>query len=68
MAPLIDVPPGVEVVSRRCRKTGRQFLFLLNWSTEPRTIPLPRAMEDRISGRRHSGTIELASLDAAILA
>jgi beta-galactosidase len=65
--PLLDVPMGVDVVSRRCTKTNREFLFVMNWTTEPRTIRLPRAMEDKISDRRLSQSFELASLDAVIL-
>jgi beta-galactosidase GanA len=67
IAPLLDVPAGVDVVSRRCGKTKREILFVMNWATEPRKIQLPGAMEDKASGRRYSESFELASLDAAIL-
>ena len=66
IAPLLDVPPGIEVVSRRSVKTKAEYLFLMNWSSEPRRVSLPRPYLDR-ANRQVTNSFELASLDAAIL-
>lgn len=62
--PLCPAPREVDVVSRTAN--GRSFLFLLNNSTTPAQIALPRPCTELISGRPVTGAFEVGPLDIAI--
>lgn len=67
LAPLIDVPDGVEVTSREDGNTT--YYFLLNLTAEGRSrIPLPKSMDEIVSNRTNISQVSLEPLGVAVLA
>ncbi|MBN1401695.1 MAG: beta-galactosidase trimerization domain-containing protein, partial [Anaerolineae bacterium] len=63
--PPLEAPQGVEVCQRT--KEGMTFTFVLNHDTEKRTVALPGAMRDLLTGTGIDGTIDLEPNDVLIL-
>ena len=63
-APL-QAPPSVEVLQRA--GDGRTYTFVLNHGTTGATVELPGAMWDLIGGKVHTGSLDVAARDVAIL-
>lgn len=61
-----EVPAGVEVCPRYSEKHGAVFV-LINFSKQPQTIQLPRAMNDVLGGGDKK-SVELAVYGVAVLA
>jgi len=65
LAPVLDVPAGVEVMERW--QGEQQLLFVLNHTNVSQTIELAKSYTDLISDQRKEGAIELAPHDVLIL-
>jgi beta-galactosidase len=63
--PILDVPVGVEVVSRVAG--DRKFVFLLNLTRESQVVPLPAACKELIEGQKVRGKLQLPPYEVAIL-
>lgn len=60
------IPSGVSVTRRE--KDGNEFIFVLNFRETPVRVKMGRySGEDALSGKRVSGTLELAAYGAAVL-
>ncbi len=68
IAPLLpgNLPEALEVTERR-GPAGERLLFLLNWSDEPLTIPLPQPMNDLWSGQEGVTNATLPGKNVCIL-
>lgn len=62
--PLLKVPEGVEVVSRK-NSTG-EFLFVMNLTDTEKTVYLPKAMTEIISNKQRFGTMIFPAFEVAI--
>ncbi|HEY4358570.1 MAG TPA: beta-galactosidase [Acidobacteriaceae bacterium] len=63
--PLLDVPKGVDVVSRT--NSSSEYLFLLNNTTQSLEVPLPAGMRSLLPVGGNARKIRLDALDVAIL-
>ena len=63
-AVLPNIPEGVDVAVRSGE--GKQILILTNYNSELRTITLPNAMEDVLTGTK-SSTVTLPQYGVAVL-
>jgi beta-galactosidase len=66
IVPLLDVPPGVDVVSRTTDEGD--ILFVMNLTPVPQRIPLAHKYRDALSGSSVQRTLELAGFDVRVLA
>ncbi len=62
---LPDVPDGVEVCRRVAR--GREVLVVINHTTAPQTIALPRPMREVLQGTAPLTSVTLAPSDVSVL-
>ncbi len=65
VAPLPETPEGVEVAARD--QDGLRYLFLLNHTAEPKTVPLPEPGRDLLAGATIRNSLSLAPHGVAIL-
>ncbi|HKB90956.1 MAG TPA: DUF4434 domain-containing protein, partial [Opitutaceae bacterium] len=63
--PLLNVPEGVEVVSRKGNQ--HEYLFLLNLTGDTQSIDLPKSYDEMISRKQISGNLTLPPFDVAVL-
>ena len=61
----LQAPPGVEVTLRQAG--GKQWMFLLNHSSEPRSVTLPDGSKDAVSGVSQMRSIDLKGYEARVL-
>jgi beta-galactosidase len=60
--------PGLEITMRESAQNGRkQWLFVLNHTSEPKTVDLPAEFSDALSGAPRSGKVVLKPYDVAVL-
>lgn len=62
--PLLDVPEGVEVVSRI--KDDLEYLFVLNLTEEMKVIALPERMKELVTEKEYPNSLGLPGLDIRI--
>lgn len=65
-AGLITAPEGVELALRR--KDGKDYLFVLNFQSQPQTITLRRPMTCLYDGSTADGSVELPAFGTAVYA
>jgi hypothetical protein len=65
LAPILAAPHGVCVTSRR--KEGREYVFLLNLTEQPKTVRLPAPAQELAEQRRVQGKFTLGPLGVAVL-
>ena len=61
----LEAPAGVEVTLRRTG--GKRWMFLLNHSSETKSLALPGRFTDVVSGEARTGKVELKGYDARVL-
>lgn len=66
IAPALVAPAGVEVTQRI--KEGQAYTFVLNHAAEPKSLVLPAACRDLLTGRSLAGEVVIAARDVWILA
>jgi beta-galactosidase len=65
IAPLLETPEGVAVKARLVK--GQPLLFIMNYTTEPQTITLPRPMHDVLLNRPVEMNVVLPPRDVVAL-
>lgn len=66
LAPLLEVPRGVEVTTRETPDTT--YYFLLNYTEDRRDIRLPQPLDELVSQKPRVTEVSLAPLGVAVLA
>jgi len=65
IAPLLKVPQGIEVVSRK--NSNGTFIYLLNLTADYKEIKLPKPMFELLSNKNKEGSFTLPPFDVVIL-
>jgi beta-galactosidase len=63
--PILQVPKGVEVVSRKGE--NREWIFLLNLTSQKQQIALPFAGVELLSGQSVSSSLKLEGFEVAVI-
>ena len=62
--PILEVPDGVDVMSRK--KDNMEYIFVINYTNLPQIVNLPTEMKEHISNKLLKGKIVLEPLDTKI--
>ena len=65
IAPLLNVPDGVEVVTRT--KGGVDYYFVMNFESKEKVVDLPRPMFELISNEAGVRSVKLSAFEVAVL-
>lgn len=64
MKPILDVPPGMEVVSRK--KGNKEYIFVLNYTRLQQIVKLPVLLNELLTNTSVSGNFAIAPLGVAV--
>ncbi|MBZ5671196.1 MAG: beta-galactosidase trimerization domain-containing protein [Acidobacteriia bacterium] len=59
------LPQGVEVAARQ--KAGTKILFVLNYTSNPQTVPLDQAYHNALTGRTEPMDVQVLPYDVKVL-
>jgi beta-galactosidase len=59
------LPQGVEVAARQ--KAGTKILFVLNYTSNPQTVPLDQAYHNALTGKREPMDVQVLPYDVKVL-
>ncbi|HEX2950769.1 MAG TPA: beta-galactosidase [Armatimonadota bacterium] len=62
--PLLAVPRGMEIVTRK--KDDNEYYFLLNLTEKEQHVSLPQPMQDMITANIYEGTVSVGPLDVLV--